>query len=683
MRDFTPSKVFTDYFPLVGGLDEESPSLTVRPGRVIAAQNYEAWVHGGYRRIYGYERFDGRSRPSDASYYVISATVTGAVAVGDTITGATSGATGKVLYVSGSTIVFTRLTGTFQSAEALQVGGFTQAISTSTAEQNAANTPDLHLDWLALAADEYRTSILAPTGSGSILGVVFYKGTLYCFRNNAGGTAAVLWKSTASGWTQVSYYYELSFTAGSGTAPSEGATITKGAVSATLKRLVVESGSFGGSNAAGRMIITAPSGGSFSAGAFTAGITATCSGAETAITMAPNGRFEFDIYNFTGSLDTLRVYGADGVNRHFEFDGDVLVPLVTGVTGQFPKFIRAHKKHLFVSYRSSLQHSSIGNPYQYTLLTGAAELNVGDEITGMLSQLGNEGVSGTLAVFSRNSTTVLNGSSSSNWQLVQSSPETGALPYTQQNIGVAHYLDDRGLMIMRAVQEFGNFEHASVSRMAQRYFDNRRGLAIASVTLPSRNQYRVFFTDGSGAAVTMDGRKVLGIMPLSFPNAVTCAWMSEDTSGRERVFFGSTNGMVYEMERGTSFDGAAVTANFRAAFHHSKSPQVRKKYRNAVFDTRVTIRATLAVQADVTFGDDHSLQPPSESQVLYGGGGYYDVSAYYEQTFYDAAITTSHRYKVTAVGQNIGLLVSTTTAKEFPHIISGVTLIYSPQRLER
>ena len=49
-----------------GGLDLETPSLTVRPGRMLACKNYEVNTLGGYTRIEGYERFDGRLQPSDA-----------------------------------------------------------------------------------------------------------------------------------------------------------------------------------------------------------------------------------------------------------------------------------------------------------------------------------------------------------------------------------------------------------------------------------------------------------------------------------------------------------------------------------------------------------------------------------------------------------------------------------------
>ena len=48
-----------------------------------------------------------------------------------------------------------------------------------------------------------RAAIQPMSGSGPVLGVWFYNGTVYGWRNNAGGTAAVMWRSTPAGWEQV------------------------------------------------------------------------------------------------------------------------------------------------------------------------------------------------------------------------------------------------------------------------------------------------------------------------------------------------------------------------------------------------------------------------------------------------------------------------------------------------
>jgi len=55
-----------DYFPAVGGLNQETPPLAMQPGELIDVSNYECLPNGGYQRIYGYELFDGRASASQA-----------------------------------------------------------------------------------------------------------------------------------------------------------------------------------------------------------------------------------------------------------------------------------------------------------------------------------------------------------------------------------------------------------------------------------------------------------------------------------------------------------------------------------------------------------------------------------------------------------------------------------------
>ena len=65
------------------------------------------------------------------------------------------------------------------------------------------------------------------------------------------------WQITsAAGWVLVPLMEQISFTAGT-TAYTEGSTLTQGAVSSTVKRVVLESGTWGGGTAAGRLIIDA------------------------------------------------------------------------------------------------------------------------------------------------------------------------------------------------------------------------------------------------------------------------------------------------------------------------------------------------------------------------------------------------------------------------------------------
>ncbi len=695
------ASVRPDFFPLVGGLDEETPPITTRPGSIIGSQNYDVAIHGGYRRIDGYERFDGRPRPSDATYTILTYSGSSTITVGSTITGATSGATGELIFSDTGKHIVALVTGTFVVGEAVASGASAGGTLTAV-EADSAEDIDDHIAYRCLAAEAARANIDDVPGSGAILGVVMYNDVVYAFRGHTTGSQVRMYRHDASnGWTLLGpTWRSFWFNTGSTAAPEVGDTITQSGDTATVQKVEIFSGTFAGNNATGRIWHSAPSPSSFAVG------TVTYTGGSIALvaeaTYDPVGggysfdmegvsgadpfdfRFDFAIGNITGSTDGQKLYIVGGNNPPMEFNGTVLADIVTGMpSGSYPTHVAVHKQHLFVSYGPSLQHSAINNPWSWTLLTGAAELNVTDTITGILSQQANEGASGALAVFSRNSTRMLYGSSSSDWQLAQSSPDTGAIEWTQKNIGVAMYLDDRGLMLMRSQQEFGNFEHSSVSRKTQQFFESRRGRATCSMVIPSKNQYRIFFDDGSCAAVTMDGRRILGIAQISYGIIPSCAWSSEQSNGTERLFVGATDGYVYEIERGTSFDGDDLIASLRLSFHHSRSPYSRKRYRVAIFEAKVAMRATLDIQASLSSDDTDPATQSSSQEVVYGGGGYYDVNAYYNQTFYDSAPYSRVRYKVDGTGRNIGFIISSVSSCEPSHVLTGVTIHFSPRRLER
>jgi len=669
------------FIPFRGGFDDETPPLSIPHGVVRSAQNFESDINGGYSTITGYERFDGRTAPSDAIYAVIDITLTGAISAGDTITGVNSSATAEVASNNTTNLVITKIAGTFESGEVLNVGGSPQATTTSAATVDGAATAELHAIYKNQAADIYRDDIAAPTGSGSILGGFYFGGTCYVFRNNAGGTAADMWKSTTSGWSQITFFYEVSFTAGSGSEPAEAATITQGAVSATVKRVVLESGSWAGGTAAGRFIVDTPSGGSFTAGAFTAGVTATCSGAESAITLLPGGSFKAVQYNFGGGASTNRIYGCDGVNRGFEFDGTVFVPITTGMTDDTPDYVMGHKNHLFFSFGSSVQHSSAGYPYQWTPVTGAAELGVGEDVTGFMPAHGSE-LGGAMIITTRNRTYVLYGSSSSDWNLVTFSATTGCIGKTMQDMGPVIMFDDRGLTSLSAAQSYGNFASKTLSRNIQQWLSDKRTLTTCSSVNRDKTQYRLFFSDGSGVYVTFDGNKVVGIMPVAFSDQVTCSWEGETSTGAFVSFFGSTDGKVYQFDRGTSLDGDSIETYLYVAFDFVNSPRVNKRYRKAVFEVQGDGYAEFVFSYELGYNSSEISQPGSTTYETNFSSVRWD-SFTWDAFVWDGATLSPTEADMTGTAENVSIRVSSNTDYFFPITLSGVLLHYTPRRLLR
>lgn len=566
---------------MAGGIDMVTPTLNLAPGVCRSMINFECSPTGGYARIGGYERFDGRPAPSDAQILILSVSGSSVPAIGSNVSGALSGATGVLVAQTLDSFVLTKVSGSFDGSETLLVAGTAVAVQTGFGAAVSQRTLG---EYKAAAANVYRAAITAPPGSGPALGAFCFKDVVYSFRNSADGLSAKLWKSSAAGWVQVPLGEEVSFT-GAGAAPEEGATVKQGAVSAVVRRVVLKAGSYTGASASGKLIIGSRTGGSFSAGAFTEGFSATCAGAQSAISLAPGGTYQFEQANFSGSASSVRIYGCDGVNRAFEFDGAVFVPIDTGTQPDAPKFISAHKKHLFLAFGSSVIHSAPGLPYNFTAIGGASEIATGDTISGFLVQPGAQ-TTAAIAIFQRSNTLMLYGTGTSDWNLVAYNTGSGAIPYTAQNMAQSYVFDDRGVMQLAATLNYGNFDQAALTASIRPYLISKRSKVAASVLCREKSQYRLYFSDGTGLHMTISNGKYLGAGQIFYPivpgnqvSGICNAWSGSLSNGDEIILGCGADGFVYRLDKGTSFDGAAIEFSLTTNFDSIKSPRVLKRYR--------------------------------------------------------------------------------------------------------
>tara|TARA_R110002126_G_scaffold10949_3_gene50153 strand:- start:6771 stop:9113 length:2343 start_codon:yes stop_codon:yes gene_type:complete len=774
----TTPRVNYDLIRLGGGLDQVTPTLSLPPGVVRRAANFECSITGGYTRIAGYERFDGRPSPSAANYNILVLTFTATVTVGQTVTGSVSGATGRVIAVNTASLVITRETGTFAAGDVLNNGfGF---VGTITSIEGVAADGLTDAQYQSLAADNYRADITVVPGTGSILGVAYYNGVCYAWRLTS------MYKSTSTGWVAVSLGKELSFTAGGGlvsatgtitlatgaagsidTLTVNGVSIISGAVSfvtslaatatalaaninahtsvpdytasvvgttvtitavtggtgsngfvvaatyttltgsttnmtggafgstladgivitgvtsgatATVSRVVLESGSFAAGTAAGRFIFATQTGtfqSEFVKNAANVNI-ATIAGNSSNITLTTGGRYETVVANFGGGTANYKLYGCDGVNRAFEFDGTTFVPIVTGMAVDTPDHIAFHKQHLFLSFGASLQFSGLGYPYQWVPLLGAGEIAMNAEVTNLLVLPGDQS-SGALGVYTRQDTSVLYGTSSANFSLSTFNSGTGAIAYTAQNMDQAYVLDDRGIISLGTSLNFGNFVPASLTMNIPRFIQQHRELAVGSTVNRDKGQYRVFFSDGSGLYMTILNGKLLGSMPIQFGHNVNCSVDSESPTGGTVQFFGSTNGYVYQMDLGTSFDGDPIPANINLVYNSTKSPRILKRYRKAAVELSGDSYAEIQFGYDLGYRTTALTQPADASYQNDLRSSYWDEMVW-DNFVWDGADISPSEIEVTGTAENMSIRVSSNSDLFEPFTVNNVIVHYTTRR---
>lgn len=668
----------SEYFALGGGLDQRTPAIRVSNGGLLDVSNYEPEISGGYRRTGGYERFDGHARPSDASVSYVACTLTSTLVAGDALT--IGAATCVFLRTVTGGMAVTKVIGTIPASTTITSGG---SVGTTASDLTTAYSPTAaeYAQDKASAADEYRTDISGVPGSGSVLGVFWWGLTAYAFRNNVGGTAAALYKSSASGWTQVTMPYELPYTAGR-IQFSVGDTVrgVGSAATGTVAAIVTRTGEWADSDAAGVLIITGVSG-TFSNGealrsssdSYTADC-ATCAGTATQVTLSPGGTYKMLVHNFYGQQASTRIYGVDGVNRAFEFDGTTYIPISTGATGDTPSSVSIHANRLALALDSSLMLSAPGDPFRWSVVDTAQEFAVGSTIADLLS-----GVADATVVGCENKLVALYGSSTTDFVVKTINPSASVQSGSMASLGQMFFLGGQGVQIVSAVQEYGNLASSSVSFNIQDLINDQRDQTCVSCVVRSRNQYRVFWADGRVLVMLSSGGSVGGFTVLDYPFSPTCVTSEEDSNGVERILVGGDDGMVYELNRGSSFDGATITARFTTVFNHSKSPRALKRYRRLAIEMTAELYSPITIQATLSYGDASTRAPLNTTLGVSGGGGLWDQGTW-DEIFYDSQIITQPTVRLTGTGANIAFSFSQDSSVDQGHVIQGLIVHHSMRR---
>lgn len=680
---------------LRGGLNLTTPAIAVPPGMCIAALNYEPEVRG-YRRRPGYERFDGRIKPSSASYWVINFDAgTTAVSTGDVITGATSGATGIALVdgvlESGSYagsdadgyIVMWAVTGTFQDNENLQVSASTVCVADGLAVVGGALTDANATTWSRAAVDAARAVIAAVPGSGAIRGVWAFSGAVWAIRDNAGATAGVLHKSSTSGWVAQDLGHKIDFTTGTA-AFLEGETLSRGGATATIRRVVLVSGTWSGGDAAGYMTISGIAGGPFTAGVATsASGSATLAGAEVANALPAGGRYSFTSHNFYGATQSLRMYASGGVGKAFEWDGTYFTEIRSGLSDALDKPTRVaeYSNHLFLFYSSgAVMHSGIGDPLSFTALSGAGEFTFGVEPTDVISS-----ASTAMVIFGRNRVSYITGNDATDFQLVQITEDAGAIAWTAQIVGSPVYCDEAGIRRMDTTQAFGNWRMGTMSALVDPFIKGKRTAGIAPVgALRNRanDQYKIYYDDGTGLTVYM-GRKQPEIMPFEYPFTMSCcsAGSTADT-GEEMLLAGSSDGYVYQLDIGTSDDGAEIGAYVLLPFNSVGSPTQRKRFHKASLEVDAPPNTTLALTAEYGYGLSDQSPALEQSFTISGGGALWGQGSW-NVMYWDAPVQGIAEAYLEGVGRNCAIGILSDATYEVPHTLSSITFNFTYRGLVR
>jgi hypothetical protein len=513
-------------------------------------------------------------------------------------------------------------------------------------------------------------------GSGPVRGVFIYDDKRYAIRDNAAGTQGVLHVESAGGWTALDLGIELAFDAGSGQI-FEGDEIVgmTSLAAATVGWINVTSGDWSTNDAAGYITAITHTG-TFqdNENIQVGGVTkAVANGTETTNTLAPGGDYEFAEFNFYATSSTKRIYGVSAVDNAWEFDGTHFAKIHTGMTLDLPDHVAAFKNFLFLSFPGgSVQHSAAGEPHTWDAILGAAELGVGDNVTGLSVETG-----GVLAITSRNRIHILSGTGAIlsggglDWTLTEFSSNSGAIAKTVQRLGQTVFLDDRGLSALSASDRFGDFASGTFSVGFRPLIASLIDAGVScSVLVKEKDQYRLFFEGGRGLCCTFAGDKFTGATTFDFPVTVKCAYSAE-IAGVETVIFGDENGNVYDMDKGTSFNGTAIMSLLRPQYYHYKSPNRRKRFRRLLLEAEASTNVTFSVVPDFGYSSGDIPRAISHDFSMYGSGGFWNDGEWNDFNW-SVPISPNTPVRIAGIGSNLSPLFYHESATDSSFTLYGM-----------
>ena len=474
----------------------------------------------------------------------------------------------------------------------------------------------------------------------------------------------------------------------------EGDAIVGGASgqTATVKKIQIASGAWSTDNAAGFLSVIS------SSGTWTDGEDITVLGAKRAEingsgqpasqtiakaygtqyaqTMQAGGSYDFVNFNFKGTEGLEKMYCSNNVDNAFEYDGTTFIKIRTGMGVDTPKYVETYNNHLFLTFpKGSVQNSSIQLPTIFSTTSGAAEIVVGDEITGLSVESKD-----ALAVFGRNNTYILYGTSSADWNLTTFYSGSGAVDKTVQKIHNTIFLDDRGITSIKSSLNFGDFKQSVISEKVDPLVQKYKDKIITSLRVRDKNQYRLYFNDKTGIAMTFINGKNEGILPFTLSDQIICSCSTEDSNGDEVLYGGFDDGYVRKIDSGTSFDGATVASFVRLAYSHYGTPQLKKRFREILLELSADTSTTLDIYPDFNYGD--GTVPTSTVYSVDVTNDEWNVDDVSNDTL-GVAIMDKARTRIAGQGENMGILIKNSSIYDKPVTLQGAVIQYSDRGLKR
>jgi hypothetical protein len=376
----------------------------------------------------------------------------------------------------------------------------------------------------------------------------------------------------------------------------------------------------------------------------------------------------------------------DGVSDIHTYDGTTVATITHAslpATGTYPTHVGVWNNRLFLAYpKGNVFFSAVGDPTDFLAGSGAGTFQVGDDITGFTVTPG-----GDLLLtmkdrieFITDTTSTVPGSTFS-FTKQTFSPNSGAIDGTvKRMLGTVYFADDRGVTTLQAAQEYGDFIANSLAKkVEQTYQSNKDNIVLATVNRQD-NQYTLLFngtSNASGLVFSFKGKRLKGATKIKLNHLVYNIAEGKDNNRNDQVYFGSSDGFVFKMYTGTSFDGTAIETRLGTSFYHYNSPTIWKHFKEAMFEVTGEAYTSLSYRPDFDYNEEYFPTTQLETDETEAVGGVWGSGLWGVFTWGGGGILTRLKDKILGYGTNMRMLVVSSSKYKAPHNINNMTVQYT------
>lgn len=384
-------------------------------------------------------------------------------------------------------------------------------------------------------------------------------------------------------------------------------------------------------------------------------------------------KFRYDVYSLAGEWTACIVDGQNEAALYKPNGGTAYQEITHASAPTAPSCARLFKSHLFLAEDDIVYISAPDDDTDFAAANGAAEINIGDLVLNM-------GIwRDSLYIFCKRSIWKITGNSSSDWALEAVTQAFGIVgPDSLQDInGDLVYLAPDGVRTIAGTERIGDVELESLSKSISKDIETVIGSyqtnEIMSCVIREKGQYRVFFfrdTDDDADATGYNGClrphadgslswewfQIRGI-----PARVTTSGYVNDD---EYVLFGGTDGKIYRMNNGSTFNGEIINVLMELV----ASPLDDPAFRKTLYDADLYIETEGALDLDfapILDYEDPDICQPTSTNISETTANFYYGSGVYGTATYATGIFP-HRYKVIINGSGfvIGWRFSASTTQD-------------------